>query len=498
MPYFSSIIGLFIFNILKSIKIFAESLRPMCSDRFASHILQKVISSCSDRGNPEDSTKTEDSAQFNSLALKFCKYLLNNAEEFVWDTYANHILRTVVQSLSGLFEVEQKSPGKSNKKVLERRKVNEEFTTILLQYCEKISNWPQILEFGHDELTSGFLQSILRSLKDIDPKATNSTVKTIVSKCFTSHSEDSPSNAFASESAARLLETCLEVSKAKRYNNIYESFFEGKLKTLALTRESNFCVQRLLDYCPTKEELEKIYDEISEHMEAILHSGHSGVLSSLANACLRLKGKQGPFMNAICDVLHCSKPEERQSRMVVYVSRLNTFEQFERLQKENPNPPLNLHGSLILQAMLRFNKPIKVVNSLLALESEELVHLFGDPKGSRILDAFIDSEFVGEKSRDKLIRKLKGYWVQLANSDHGSRCLDKIWEGAQKTQRTAIMGELEVAGQSLKSSKCGKIIYNKLNVALFSRSQKEWHEARGKKEKIKNMFADIIAPTVSK
>lgn len=56
--------------------------------------------------------------------------------------------------------------------------------------------------------------------------------------------------------------------------------------------------------------------------------------------------------------------------------------------------------------MLEFNKPIKMVNSILNMEPNELKNLFSDPKGSHIIDTFMQSMTVGEKSREKLIYRM--------------------------------------------------------------------------------------------
>lgn len=57
--------------------------------------------------------------------------------------------------------------------------------------------------------------------------------------------------------------------------------------------------------------------------------------------------------------------------------------------------------------MLLFNKPIKVVNSLMAMSPNDLLKLFCDPKGSHIADVFFQSQYIGEKSREKMCRILK-------------------------------------------------------------------------------------------
>ncbi|XP_057326567.1 nucleolar protein 9 [Microplitis mediator] len=496
---------------------FSPSLRLICCDRFGSHVLEKIIHVCADRGNRDDCNHTdlkikkedivittEDQAdEYNKIALKLCKFTINNFEEFTHDHYANHVLRTAIECLGGLFyKIDDKN--NNNKTIINnntnavyqpRRKVNEDYIELLKISGNRIVDWPQFREFGKDKLTSGLLQTLLYSTQDIDSKLNSKIIKKIMNDCFTSNTDDSLSNIFDNEDSLRLLETCLMVAQPKKFKKIYTTYFESNLKKLTLVKDTNYCVQKLLNFCATKEEFEKIFDEISEHVLEIINKQFMGVLSSLANACLRLQSKQGPFVNVIMKSLGCDESAERQLQLVPLVCRLITYDQWTAAKKDEryKNIAINLHGSLIIQAILQFNKPIKIVNSLLAMSGDELVDLFGDPKGSRILDVFMDSKFVGEKSREKLTKLIKGHWDQLALSVHGSRCLDKFWEYSKQTQRFCIMDELSSVGQGLKASKTGRLIYKKLNVSLYSRDKKQWIESQGKDDKTKALFADIIS-----
>lgn len=106
--------------------------------------------------------------------------------------------------------------------------------------------------------------------------------------------------------------------------------------------------------------------------------------------------------------LNCFEPEERQNHLVLCLSRLIPYEKNCEMSNENlQKEKLNLHGTLILQLLLEFNKPIKTINSMLNMQSEDVKNLFCNTMGSHIVDSFVKSSFVGEKSREKLIRKLQ-------------------------------------------------------------------------------------------
>lgn len=106
--------------------------------------------------------------------------------------------------------------------------------------------------------------------------------------------------------------------------------------------------------------------------------------------------------------LQCNEPEERQDDFVLCMSRLTTYEKNKEISNENlQKEKLNLHGTLMLQAMLDFNKPIKIITSILNMDTEVVKNLFSNSMGSHIVDSFVKSESVGEKSREKLIQKLE-------------------------------------------------------------------------------------------
>lgn len=493
-------------TIQKLIQTFEPSLRQLSSDKYASHVLQKIILVCADRGNQVSTSiinkaavaevKPPEAKSYNDIVLKLSKYFLNNLEEFVFDTYANHVLRTVIKCLAGLIDDNESNKRSIVQYSVERRPVIQEYKDLLMESCNRLQKWPQFYQFGQQEITSGFVQCILHSLKDIDQDLTNAIIKKIRKVCFGTKGNEKLSNIFNAESSIRILEACLSVAQPKTFEKLYKTYFAGNLKHLSLAQNTNFSVQRLLDYCITKELLEEIFDEISEYFPEILQKGFTGILVSAGNACLRLQTKQGAFVNSMIKLLKCDTSADDQTQIVRCIVTLKNPDQLKAIP--NNSQPLNLHGSLIIQVILNFNKPIKIANSLLEMNSEELLYLFSDPKGSRILDAFMDSKYIGEKSREKLYKKLHGIWAELAKSTHGSRCVDKIWIWARMNQKILIMEELAAAGRVLESTKSGKIISAKLNVQLFARNKKDWSESQGKEEKTKALFADIIGKTPKK
>ncbi|KAF2361311.1 Armadillo-type fold [Trinorchestia longiramus] len=109
-------------------------------------------------------------------------------------------------------------------------------------------------------------------------------------------------------------------------------------------------------------------------------------------------------------VLECCSAEEELyiAPCLLYLCPYPRYAQAQLETKTQKGPlTVTLHGSLILQELLQFFKPIKLVRSLLQIDTPELLRLMQDPKGSHVIDAFCSSEHIGPKSWGALVSKIQ-------------------------------------------------------------------------------------------
>jgi len=92
------------------------------------------------------------------------------------------------------------------------------------------------------------------------------------------------------------------------------------------------------------------------------------------------------------------------------------------LQSEPLVSSFNLHGSLLVQSMLRFTEPHLIVASLLSLSSAELAAVCCDSAGSHVITAFVNSPTVTQRSQ--LYQRLEA----ILSINHLSVRVDKGWE----------------------------------------------------------------------
>ena len=265
---------------------------------------------------------------------------------------------------------------------------------------------------------------------------------------------------------------------------VYQQLVEGREEELACHEIGNFVIQRLLDNVKDKDELARLAERLAGSVEDILSHGCTGVILSLVKSSVRLSGCQTLVMNKLVDSLHCQDSLESLAPCLLYMRTKERMAEGEL--------SVHLHGSLILQQLLLFSKPIKVVRSLLSLPSCQLSRLLSDPRGSHVADTFMSSPTVGEKSREGLLKALKGELVSLATSKHGSRTLDTAWKFSSIKSKQSMVEELAYKVDVLNSNKFGGFLVRKWFISEYKRNKADWTKLVEKEGKIAESFKEIL------
>ncbi|KAH8271640.1 hypothetical protein KR018_012376 [Drosophila ironensis] len=521
---------------------FGEGLRPLCSDRFASHVLQKMVEIAFLRGVgrsavPEssaevvaskkakpDAAQVEEeynlSAEFNEehrekcrqFVLRISKFMLNNLEDFVWDHCASHIMRAAILCLVGM-HVPKIAFEKGGAEMAKHRKlysVPEEWQETMLEFPQRLAMWPQFPDLPYQEHSSALLGVICLALSVADKSQLKHFGKKILTLSLLRpyeeeedgeekkddevkieiKEEDDEGNAgedteakekapapvlpkvFHHQSSVILLETLLSVAGTKLLTQIFAMLFCSRVGYLAQQHETNFSIQRLLQHIKEVCDFETVFTELQPHVEELLKMGYTGVVSALSGACLRLGSKQSQMIAALQSALHVSGDKEKAKLFFNCLIKLKPCE----VMASDESGFVHLHGSLIAQHLLQFNKPIFLVNCILDLPADQLAQIFNTPNGSHIVDAFMQSKFIGEKSRERLIRQLDGFYVDLAITRHGSRVLEQCFQASQEAQKLRIAKELFSKANMLKGSPYGRLIYTKYRLDTYKLSPSQWQQ----------------------
>lgn len=199
------------------IEVLSPHVRRLCVDNYTSHVVEALLRTACERATTDlqtegDNTSDTEEAvpkkksklepkyekdhieKCSEFTLKMSKYALNNLEDFVWNQYANHILRSALKCLSGITLLPGEKP-KVNifKQAIDDRKgipphttkmsyktVPDEFKSIVPEFASRLSVWPQFKDLPYQNNTSGLLQVLLYALKNVDKNATKDFLRKLL------------------------------------------------------------------------------------------------------------------------------------------------------------------------------------------------------------------------------------------------------------------------------------------------------------------------------
>ncbi|KAK2708326.1 hypothetical protein QYM36_014063 [Artemia franciscana] len=461
-------------------------------------------------------------------------------EEFVNDTYASYVVRTMLQCVSGVTVMADISKSKKSRDqsdengdgqrgIMARDKA---FLEVLREFTNRIMLWPQFggipsgslgtLEVDFHNSKLGLLGqesqmsncSVLR-LNTLSPylaynEASAATVQTLIlvlngslgkllpplldllySNCFSQEegTENTLPYVFQDNCAQRTLEVALSVGSSTFYDKAYERLFKGRLVDLCET-EAKFAVISLIGGCKDKEKFSEIYEELEPNFKRFLTEGEGGIMLAIAKASQKLVTKQGNFLSKLLEFSSCTDPEGNNPCLIQSVLRI----QASKFSKGSNK--ITDAGSQMVQTLLRFNKPIKMINSMLSLPANELRDLFCDPCGSYVMDTFVSSPSIGEKSRDRLRNKLKTLKGRICRTSvirNGSRAFDSLWAVSDIKTKATIGQELLVKEAAASGNQWGSIIFAKHGLSLLRKRKSDWEAFQGQETNKRKLFKEFLS-----
>ncbi|KAK2708790.1 nucleolar protein 9-like isoform X1 [Artemia franciscana] len=499
-----------------------SDLRIVCTDPFASQVLEKKMKLANDcmnnaqtkKASAEEPVKKEleseneiekpEKEENDQNHLKFCtewllknsKFVLNNMEEFVNDTYASHVVRTMLQYVSGVTVMTDISKSKKSRDqsdengdgqrgIMARDKA---FLEVLREFTNRIMLWPQFGDLAYNEASAATLQTLILVLNGSLGKLLPPLLDLLYSKCFSQEegTENTLPYVFQDNCAQRTLEVALSVGSSTFYDKAYEKLFKGRLVDLCET-ESKFAVISLIGGCKDKEKFSEIYEELEPNFKRFFTEGEGGIMLAIAKASQKLVTKQGNFLSKLLEFSSCTDPEGNNPCLIQSVLRI----QASKFSKGSNK--ITYAGSQMVQTLLRFNKPIKMINSMLSLPANELRDLFCDPCGSYVMDTFVSSPSIGEKSRDRLRNKLKGEFAGLASSRNGSRAFDSLWAASDIKTKATIGQELLAKEAAVSGNQWGSIIFAKHGLSLLRKRKLDWEAFQGQETKKRKLFKEFLS-----
>ncbi|XP_038070133.1 nucleolar protein 9-like isoform X1 [Patiria miniata] len=480
-------------------------------DRFAGHVVQKALLQTA-----KSLDDGEEGAELQEKVLSMADLLLADLNAVMMDTYGNHILRTMLQVLGGVRvpdqvarsrlsrEQQDKETSKETKQLL--KKVPEKMQLSLKKITNTLLSAENFNEYLLHRTSGPVLEVLLLVLQQSHPALCHRVGQAILKKSkVMSKNPAQPDKrvpvVFTDSVGSHLFEVVIEVVSSEAFSEVYSQCFGNYLLEMALHPVANFVLQKLIKRSAREEEFSEMFDKLSANLEAILGVNHMGVVLRLAESCVHHPTKQRAFLQGLLSAFHCWEPRERQSSCVLLIAGMVTHEVFFPGSKEDEEQDtklkpglteVNLHGSLLLQQLLKFHHCGPVIAGFMALRDDDLTTVACSPSGSYLLEAFVTSSVVSEKKKDRFVAQLTTNCFKIACHKTGSRSIEAIFKAASLKTKTALVQVLSEKDKQLQSDHFGKFVYRNCAVGLYKLRPQDWEELQGRESKKRKLFAEII------
>ncbi|CAG2251425.1 NOP9 [Mytilus edulis] len=321
-------------NILQLLKAFSQDWIVLLSDRFGSHVLQKLICQiprCLSKISNEEDTEDE---TIYTYFLNLCNFLKDNISDARTDVYASHILRVVLQVLGGVNVGEQvvRSRLSRNQDKDGQDEINmdnfspsDKFKKVLLKFTKVILSSETLNMEICSATNNPLIQTVLLVLHKVNDQKCQKYLKKLlcIPGLFESNEESLPVIA-KDEVGSFMVEQILNLCSGEFYTELYKKLFKGKLLLYAVHPVSNFILQRLITNVKEKEHFEEIFGELCGYLEDMLAVNHLGVVTRLAETCHRLGCNQEKLLRSLKAAFHCLEPVERETKVAPLLLSLTT------------------------------------------------------------------------------------------------------------------------------------------------------------------------------
>uniref|UniRef100_A0A1A7ZR94 NOP9 nucleolar protein n=1 Tax=Nothobranchius furzeri TaxID=105023 RepID=A0A1A7ZR94_NOTFU len=388
-----------------------SGFKVVSCDRCGGHVVESALrqmSRWSEASQEDPSATTEEEEEeaevglLETQVLCLSQVIRDNSSEFIRHVHGSHVVRTLMHVLGGCLgppRTEARPGGK------ERRTAPQ-----LTDFEIPTSFWYEL-----KSLTEALMENIQLSVRDAVASAVFQTMLTVchrkrpklckqllkrITEYLTGHSAApgvSPLLVFLKDQASsHLIETMIQFSHKSLLRDLYKHHLKGNLVDLALHAIANFPIQRLTAASAKHKHFIRLFDELVQGVEAILASGHMGVIVQLAESCAESGERQDEMMQCLLQAFHCAEPGSRHVSCLPLFMSLLTYEVYYQseaaegsTQKEVPLTSICYHGSRLVQALAKFKERSLLLSSLRTMSPADLLTLASDPAGSHVLQALI-------------------------------------------------------------------------------------------------------------
>ena len=254
-----------------------------------------------------------------------------------------------------------------------------------------------------------------------------------------------------------------------------------EIRRMANHKEGNFVLQSMLRRVFDALSIEKVGSALKDTVADLMCNNRTGVLVQLLDAFGRTSLNPSFIVKAILSMME-NDSKFGEGNIVEKFLRLNMSQKAlnSKLLQSRFRPrtsKFSVPGCMLLSAILKSNSSSleSLCRSFLSLESEDIVRMTKDSSGSMAVQSFIESKYIGDAFKHKLIdSKLEGKLAFLCTDKYGGFVMEAAFFGMGMERRKQFVLKILRRESVLKGSKIGLLLFSKMKLDLFKSNQEEW------------------------
>ncbi|KAK9812727.1 hypothetical protein WJX72_002737 [[Myrmecia] bisecta] len=273
--------------------------------------------------------------------------------------------------------------------------------------------------------------------------------------------------------SSHLMEVVFQVAPPALLDDLYARVLKGSLAGLALHPSANFVVQAAAAAATKTPQVKQLLGELKDSFRELLKQRRSGVVAALLAACGRTGTGQAEACKALANALMAGQPDRKAVAPALLT--MDSSVELGHSSESGKYARLSTLGCAMLSMLLKYPADAcsQYLESLAGLTDKQVIHAGMDGGGSRVLEAYLSSGAT-QKTKRRLLRKLKGAYGLLAEQPGGNFVVEKCYEFANLKEKEIITAELAHAESRLMTTPRGAKLLQRCGVQAYKRSSTDW------------------------
>ncbi|WKY04548.1 hypothetical protein Q1695_005507 [Nippostrongylus brasiliensis] len=315
---------------------------------------------------------------------------------------------------------------------------------------------------------------VVQDVLEADITAKMGKSSALVDKILSSVTENGLRQLWLGKNSSRVWEKLVMSCREETLQSLWDKVIVGHVSELAMHACANFPLQKFIGSVKSLELATDVCDETTPLIEKLLSADRWGVVEALLRCAARHEELQEPLLKQLRKFFKASKVDNKLNFL------LNTLTLNKYNGKTFYVSDCHLHGSLLVEVLLSFNKVKTLSACLEALQADEVMQLAKNRCGSHVLQATFSSKNIGDEVKEKLIKAFENDWESLISDVYGSHVFETIWDRYDVRRRQDLMKKLVPIRSD---SKFWKFAMLRCDMYLFRKDRKAWVEKMKKSVK---------------